>query len=55
MKWKPDHHGDKRERIIFALIPIICNDDYYHWLERIRVEEVIDWRGRWRIKSAKPL
>jgi hypothetical protein len=50
MHWKTKHAGDRRVRIVFALIPRECVDGQSRWLQRIAVEEeyvICRGRGWW--------
>jgi hypothetical protein len=44
MRWRTNKDGDMRERIIFAWLPIPCEDGHTRWMTRVRVVE--KW-GRW--------
>jgi len=40
MKWHTPQFGERRERTIFALFPICCDDGLTRWLCRVRIVEV---------------
>lgn len=58
MKWSTPKNGDKRERIIFALLPRDCMDGHTRWLERILIFEkyieAYEWSD-WVVYKAKGL
>jgi hypothetical protein len=63
VKWKTANIGDKRERSIFALFPIDCEDGITRWLCRVRVVEEYNYYGGggfevpdlcWVVKEAYP-
>jgi len=56
MKWlaKPDNGPrayDTRKRIVFILLPHICTDGQWHWLEKVRVEQFFGPLSGWWVTS----
>jgi hypothetical protein len=39
MNWRTRRHGDIRERVVFAWLPIRCSDGQTYWLRRVHVTE----------------
>ncbi len=40
MRWKTPSEGDRRERTIFAWLPIQCSNGETVWLEKVKLLEV---------------
>ena len=55
MKWKPKPKpaiGAQRTRVVFVILPVLCDDGYYRFLETVLVHEqyavgLVSYRFLW--------